>query len=215
MKLPVCIVVLLIISAGCARWPSLPAESRFNVTATLNDSAWYGTGRILLLKEQDQSFEDIRSFNLLVSTDIDYPGMENAPNPKTDNGCTDPQCTKSQSLLIYNVPLRKGRSRISRLDKRSPYKHEVAGFTYVGNSGGMEKHYTYQGLRPGRIRVTRFDKASGWVEGCFSVAFSKDTRVKDHLSGKVPDIAHFRNGLFRIRITDVYLPGRQSRRETD
>lgn len=201
MKLPGYFTILLIICAGCARQPALPADSRFNVTATLNDSAWYGTGRILRLKEQGQSLS--RNFNLLVSTDIDYPGMSNAPNPNTDNGCTDPECTKTQSLLIYNIPLKKGRYRIARLDKRSPYAHEVAGFTYVGNSGGMEKHFTYQGLRPGWIRVTKFDKASGWLEGHFSVSFSKDTKVNDRLPGKIPDNAHFRDGLFRIKLTDI------------
>ncbi len=69
------IVPLLTICIGCAKQPSLPADSRFNVTAALNDSAWYGTGRVLRLTEKGQAPGDTREFNLLVFTDIDYPGM--------------------------------------------------------------------------------------------------------------------------------------------
>lgn len=199
-------VIFLVVCTGCARQPSLPKNSIFNVTSVLNDSVWYGTGKVLRLKERDQKIEDVRAFNLLVYTDIDYPAMGDGPNPNTSNGCLDPECTKTQSLVIYNIPLKKGRTAISKLDKRRKLKNEYACLSYIGNAGGLLNLYVYRGLKPGWIRITKFDKASGIVEGRFAISFSQDT---EHsllpLRNSMSTTARFTNGLFRIKITDVIL----------
>lgn len=199
-------VIFLIVCTGCARQPSLPEKSTFNVTSVLNDSVWYGNGKVLRIKEPDQKIEDVRAFNLLVFTDIDYPAMGSGPNPNTSNGCLDPECTRTQSLVIYNIPLKKGRTAISKLDKRRKLKHEYACLSYIGNSGGLYNRYVYRGLKPGWVRITKFDKASGIVEGRFAITFSQDT---EHsllpLRNSMPTAARFTNGLFRVKITDVIL----------
>ncbi|KAA0992614.1 hypothetical protein [Dyadobacter aurulentus] len=203
MKVACYYFIFLLISSGCARQPSLPANSPFNVTAVLNDSIWYGTGKVLRLRTSTEKPEQIRKFNLLVFTDIDYPGMGGGPNPNTNNGCRDPECTRTQALVIYKIPLKKGRSKIATLDKQSQVKHEIASFSYIGNSGYLNNGYTYQGAKPGWVRVTRFDKATGTVEGRFEVTFGKDTAYKHRLQDVMPATARFSGGLFRIKLTDV------------
>ncbi|GLU53985.1 hypothetical protein Dfri01_34460 [Dyadobacter frigoris] len=156
------------------------------------------------LREREQQPEDVRQFNLLVFTDIDYPGMGGGPNPNTNNGCLDPECTRTQSLIIYNIPLKKGRNSIARLNKTGKRKNEEATLFYIGNAGGLTNRYIYRGVKPGWIRITKFDKASGTVEGRFAISFSKDITVRYPLQG-MSGTARFTNGLFRIKIADVLL----------
>lgn len=191
---------------SCTRQPSLPMNSAFNVTSALNDSTWFGTGKALRIKEVEQKIENVRVFNLLISTDIDYRGMGGGPNPNTNNGCVDPECTKTQSLVIFNIPMKKGRFNISKLDKRHPRKKEFARLSYIGNSGGLLNQYVYTGLNPGWIRITKFDKASRIVEGRFAISFSQDTQTDLlPLRNQMPTTAQFANGLFRIKVTDIIL----------
>lgn len=198
-------VISSLACAGCARQPFLPKNSTFNVTSRLNDSVWYGTGEVLRIKEQGQKPEDIKQVNLLVYTDIDYPGMADGPNPNTNTGCLNHECTRTQILMLYNIPLKRGRVTIAKLNKRSQLKQEYANLSYVGNSGGLRKRYIYQGLKPSWVRVTKFDKASSTVEGRFAISFSEDTGVYNRLQNGMPERARFNDGLFRIKITDITL----------
>jgi hypothetical protein len=197
---------VLLICGGCARQPSLPANSLFNVTSMLNDSSWYGTGQILRIKEPTQKLEDVRQFNLSVFTDIDYPGINNnEPNPNTDNGCVDPECTRTQALTIYNIPLRKGRTMIGRLSKRNTPQNEQISLYYLGNSGGTYKRYIDKGLKPSWIKVTKVDKTLGIVEGQFTISLKEDLTVFNRLQNGMPETARFTRGLFRIKIKDVII----------
>jgi len=172
-------VVLFAVCIGCAKQPSLPSDSKFNVTAVLNDTAWFGTGKVLRLIEQGQKIEKAKKFTLVVFTDIDYPGMGNGPNPNTDNGCVDPECTRTQGLLIYNVPLKKGTYKINKLDKKSELPNERANFANIGNSGGMLNRYIYTGSTPGRILVANLEDH---FEAC----------AKFYKEAQVQTVLHFR-----------------------
>jgi hypothetical protein len=200
-------VILFVVCLGCGKQPSLPANSKFNVTSVLNDSVWFGTGKALRIKEPGEKIESVVKFNLIVFTDIDYPSMgAGGPNPNTNNGCIDLECTRTQSLVIYNVPLKKGRFNIAKLNKRSQRKNEKASLSYIGNAGGLYNHYVYKGLKPGWIKVTKFDRDLGVIEGRLNISFSQDTESELlPLRNKMPSTARFTDGLFRIKITDVSL----------
>jgi hypothetical protein len=181
-------------------------NSAYNVTGVLNDTVWFGTGKALRFKEVEPETKDVLEFNLIVSTDIDYPGMGGGPNPNTNNGCVDPECTKTQGMMIYNIPLKKGRFAIAKLNKRSPRKNEYARLSYVGNAGGVLNQYLYTGSKPGWIRVTKFDKASGIVEGRFAISFSQDMNLDLlPLRSAMPITKRFTDGLFRVKLTDIIL----------
>ncbi|MCF0063821.1 hypothetical protein MUK70_00575 [Dyadobacter chenwenxiniae] len=195
--------IIFVAFVSCTRQPSLPGNSTFNVTAVLNDSVWFGSGKALRIKEAGKNIENVRKFNLIVLTDIDYPGMGGGPNPNTSNGCLDPECTRTQSLVVYNVPLKKGRFNIAKLNQHSTRKNEFASLSYIGNAGGLLNHYVYKGLKPGWIRVTKFDKKLGIVEGRFVISFSQDTESDLPLRNRMSAAARFTDGLFRIKITDI------------
>ena len=61
--------------------------------------------------------------------------MGSKPNPNTNTGCINGECTRTQIVMFYNIPLKKGRITIARLNKRSTLKNEQANLSYVGNSG--------------------------------------------------------------------------------
>jgi hypothetical protein len=206
MKACCLVIIILAILTSCTKQPSLPMNSAYNVTSVLNDTAWFGTGKAQRIKEIEQKIEDVREFNLIVSTDIDYPGMGGGPNPNTNNGCIDSECTKTQGLVIYNIPLKKGRFNIAKLNKRRPRKNEYARLSYIGNAGGVLNQYVYTGLKPGWIRITKFNKASGIVEGRFAISFSQDMNLDLlTLRNSMPVTKRFTDGLFRIKLTDVIL----------
>lgn len=199
-------IILFVICIGCAKQPSLPSDSEFNVTSVLNDSVWFGTGKVLRLRGEGEKVENVKKINLIVYTDIDYQGMGSGPNPNTKNGCLDPECTKTQGLLIYNIPLKKGFFKIEELDKGGKLQNEQASLTYLGNSGGVLNRYIYSDGTPGWIKITKINKAQGTVEGRFAIAFSQDTQFDLlPLRNKMPATAQFTNGLFRIKIIDVLL----------
>ncbi|CAG5074674.1 hypothetical protein DYBT9623_05361 [Dyadobacter sp. CECT 9623] len=199
-------IILFVICLGCTKQPSLPANSKFNVISVLNDSVWFGTGKALRIKEPGGEIESGQKFNLIVFTDIDYPGMGGGPKPNTNNGCIDPECTRTQSLVIYNVPLKKGHFKVAKLNKRSQQKNEYASMSYIGNTGGLVNRYVYKGLKPGWIKVTKFDKDLGIVEGRLDISFSQDTESDLLvLRNRMPATARFTDALFRIKITDVLL----------
>jgi hypothetical protein len=167
---------------------------------------WFGTGKILRLREEGEKNDNVKKFNLVVYTDIDYPGMGSGPNPNTNSGCIDPECTKTQGLLIYNIPLKKGRFKIAKLDKNSSQKNEQASLSYLANAGGVLNRYVYKGLSPGWVKITKFNRALGIVEGRFAISFNQDTQSNLlPLRNKMPTTAQFADGLFRIKITDVLL----------
>lgn len=205
MKTSYYCVFFLLIGAGCARQPRLSANSPFNVTSKLNDSTWYGTGELLCFKGSSQRPDDGRQLNLLVYTDIDYPGMGSEPNPNTTTGCVNGECTRTQILMIYIIPFKKGRTTLAQLTKRSPIKNEQANLSYVGNSGGLAKRYIDKGAKPNWIRVTKIDQATGVVEGRFTLSFREDMTVYNRLQNGMPETAQFRGGLFRIKVKEVIL----------
>jgi hypothetical protein len=196
-------LILLLACSGCAKHISLPANSTYNVMGTLNDSTWYGTGKVLRLRKSGETSKNVKRFNLVVFTDIDYPGMGDGPNPNTDNGCLDPECTRTQSLVIYNIPLKKQKHSIAKLDKDRKLENEYTTLSYIGNAGGLQKLYTHQGGKPGWIRINRIDKSSGTVEGSFQILFQEDNRYG--YNKRLPKTTHLSDGLFRIKITDVLL----------
>lgn len=198
-------IFFLLIGAGCARQPRLSANSPFNVTSKLNDSTWYGTGELLRIKESTQQSNVGRKLNLLVYTDIDYPGMGSGPNPNTSTGCVNGDCTRTQILIIYNIPFKKGRTTLAKLNKHSPIKNEQANLSYVGNSGGLEKRYINKGPKPSWIRVTKIDQATGVVEGRFAISFKEDMTVYNRMENGIAETAQFTDGLFRIKIKDIIL----------
>lgn len=198
------IFVVAVICCSCARQPRLPENSHYNVTALRNDSTWFGTAKALRLF-QTGSPELVKKFNIRIATDIPFPGRDMPQIPNyTANGCTA-DCRPSQSLLFYNIPLKKGKYKIAKLDKKRTIDNERASYWLIGYSGGTYKRYWFQDHNHGWLRVTSFDKKSNIVEGRFAISLDEDLTLKSRLVNDIPPIARFSEGLFRIKLTDVKL----------
>ena len=198
------IFVIAVISCSCARQPRLPENSMYNVTALHNDSTWFGTAKALRLF-QTGSPESVKQFNIQIATDIPFPGRDMPKTPDyTANGCTE-ECRRSQSLLFYNIPLKKGKYKIAKLDKKRIVDNERASYWLVGYSGGAYKKYLFQGRNPGWLRITGFDKKTNIIEGRFAIDLDEDLTLYARLVNDIPPIAKFSEGLFRVKLTDVKL----------
>lgn len=196
---------LLFLCAGCAKQPSLPADSKFNVTSLLNDTAWYGHAKALRLYSPGVDPQSAKRFDLLIVTDLDYPGFSSSPNPKTHNGCVTGDCTVSQVLTVFEILLKKGKTKIAELDKEKVSYTERTALTYRGNSGAFVKSYIYEQVDPGWIRVTKYDAKAGIVEGNFRFDLREDVTLRSRLENGMPQKAQFTKGMFRVKLTDVKL----------
>ena len=198
------IFVIFMFCCCCVRQPRLPENSPYNVTAQHNDSTWFCTAKALRLYHTG-SPEVVRQFNLRIATDIPFPGHDLPKIPDyTANGCTE-DCRPSQSLTFYNIPLKRGRFKIGKLDKRRTIDNEREGYWLIGYSGGAYKWYKYEGRKPGWIRITSYDKKSNVVEGRFAISLDEDLSLHSRLVNEIPPIAKFSEGLFRVKLTDVKL----------
>ncbi|TDE14681.1 hypothetical protein [Dyadobacter psychrotolerans] len=198
--------LILFLCTSCARQPRLPENSRFSVTALRNDSTWFATGKGLRLIPADRDPGSVKQFNLRMTTDIPFPGrvIPQVDSAKIVTGCVG-NCRPSQDLLAYNIPMRKGKYKIAKLDKRRTINNERSSYWLVGYSGGASKAYYHKGRKPGWIRITNFDKSTNVAEGRFAVSLDEDLTLFNRLINEIPPVARFREGLFRVKVEDVKL----------
>ena len=200
------ILVLLLLCSACARQPTLPASSRYNVLSVLNDSVWFATGKAIRLVRAGQEPEAVKQFNLQIMTDIDYSDNEFVTRSAAITGCTG-DCLPTQRLHIYNIPLRRSKFKIHRLDKRRTVDMERTNYWLLltGIGSGVRKNYKYEGCRPNWLRITRYDHRSNTIEGTFSLSLDEDTTIYNRLINSIPPVALFRRGVFRAKLDNVRL----------
>ncbi len=202
------LAILTFFLASCIKHPRLPADSKYNVVAVKNDSTWFASGKALRLVPPGRKPESVKSFNVQIITDIEYPGHGAKGIGKSPyvTGCIEGlDCVPTQRLHFYNVPLRKGKYKISKLDKRRKIELERANFWLLAVGSGTVKQFDYQGSKPGWIRVTGFDPKTNLIDGMFSISLDdKKMSYNTSLPG-VPEITRFEKGLFRIKLTDIKL----------
>ncbi|MFD2935360.1 hypothetical protein [Spirosoma flavum] len=198
------ILVLFMTCTACIRPPSLPTSSQYNVIGVLNDSTWFATGKAIRLVKPKEQPNSVKQFNLQMITDINYPGNGSATRSPIITGCLG-ECIPTQRLHVYNIPLKKGKFKLRKLDKARTVDLERINYWLLINGGGMNKNYHYEGRKPGWIRITRYDPQSNTVEGAFSFDLDENLKVYNRLINSMPLIARFRQGLFRVKIEDIKL----------
>jgi hypothetical protein len=202
---------LLLVGVGClacARQPRLPAGSRHSATGFLNDSAWFATAKASRVIPAGATPNSVKQFNLQLETDIDYAGNGSVTRSPTVTGCLE-DCIPTQRLHIYNIPLKKGKHKLSKLDKRRTSDPEKTSFWLLINGSGAFKTYHLSKHGPSWIRITNYDQQSNTLDGQFAVQLDLNTNssvtkeLKDWY--KTDSVARFRQGLFRVKLTDVML----------
>ncbi|MBE9462644.1 hypothetical protein ACFP1I_09600 [Dyadobacter subterraneus] len=193
---------------SCAKQPRLPLDSKYNVTSLKNDSTWFATGKALRIIPKGKKAATIKTFNIQIMTDIEYPGHFGSGISKSPyvTGCLDGlDCIPTQRLHIYNIPLKKRKFKISKLDKGRKINSEKTAFWLLANGSGVNKQYEYEGRKPGWIRVTNYDKKLQTIEGTFSISLDNKKMSYNTTLPNVPEVTNFREGLFRVKLIDILL----------
>lgn len=198
------LLILLLACTACVKPPTLPVASLHNVVGTLNDSAWFATGKALRLVRPSQQPNSVKQFNLIILTDIDYPGNGSASRSPSITGCAS-DCVPTQRLHVYNIPLKKGKFKLHKLDKKRTDNQERTNYWLLINGGGMNKNYRYEGGKPRRIWITKYDQRLGVIEGFFSFDLDENLSVYNRLNNSIPPVARFHQVLFRVNLEDVKL----------
>lgn len=198
------VLFVFLVSAACTRQRSLPATSKHTVVGTLNDSTWFATGKALRLIKPGELPGTSKQVNLQILTDINYLGNTSATRSPVVNGCTS-DCVPTQRLHLYNIPLRKGRYRLKRLDRNRTIDLERATYWLLIDGGGVVGQYQHAGRRPGWLRVTGYDPQSAIVEGTFSFDLNKTPNAPGTQPTRIPSVVRFRHVLFRVKVDDVRL----------
>ena len=195
--------VLLIICLSCVKQPR-QFTGKHNATALLNDSSWFGTGtaiRVFSPKDQPNS---IKQFNLMIITDIPFDGYKADYELPPATGCVG-ECIITQRLSLYNIPLKKGKYKVGKLDKRRKINIERTSYTLLINGSGLLKQYQFEGRNRNWVRITRYNKEESTIEGRFSFQLDENLNVYNRLENNMSPIARFRQGLFRVKLIDVKL----------
>lgn len=193
--------LILVAICSCVRPPHL--SQGHDVNAFVNDTLWFGTGKGVRLVPSEDIPASVRQFNLQFITDLDFPGNGSATRSPKITGCVE-ECVPTQRLHIYNIPLRKGKYRLAKLDKRRTVELEKTNLWFLINGGGQTKNYQYQGRKPAWVRVTHYDEPSNTVEGRFSFTLDENLEVRN-VSKDISPISKFREGQFRVKLVDVRL----------
>ncbi|WP_040005211.1 hypothetical protein [Fibrisoma limi] len=170
----------------------------------LSDSTWFATGKALRLVKRSEAPTSVRQFNLQITTDLGYPGNTSANRSPIVTGCNG-DCVPTQRLHLYTIPLRKGKFKLSKLDKRRVVDDERTNYWLLINGGGVVKNYRFGGRRHGWVRITRYDRQSNVIEGRFSFDLDENLNQVGRRLNSLPSVARFRDGLFRIPLEDVTL----------
>lgn len=199
--------MVLIVCVGCTRQP-LYTGKPFPATAVVNQQNWYGAPQAVKIPQDSTGPCTINKFALFIQTDLPYKASALlASRFETPTGCV-PECTKTQMLSIDNIPLKKGKYRVKKLDKcgslMPDYAHHTLVLPRVGSA--LVAYYRRMKNRPNWIRITHYDKQTNTIEGQFALSLEK-------IRGKYPDRDStenqfiFRDGKFKAELKRALLLG--------
>ncbi|MCX6216874.1 hypothetical protein [Spirosoma sp.] len=181
---------LFLVCMGCAK--------PFTLTASLNNSPWFGTGDITEIHTPENQTCSIDRFSLTIRTDLPFDQAARKSIQKV-TGCID-KCTPTQWLGIYQIPLTRGTYDLALPDTCLPTKVAKSSQSFtVGRAslqlmnpetGSSQMTYQFSDKDKGHIKITKLDRATGQIRGRFELT----------LSGTNGQTAHFTRGKFRGKI---------------
>ncbi|OJW75963.1 MAG: hypothetical protein BGO59_03785 [Spirosoma sp. 48-14] len=167
-----------------------PLDDTKNVTASLNDSVWYGHGVASRVSPLVNGDCGKNRFNLSISNALPYPkGLRQA----APSICAGP-CDRTQYLSFEKVPLAVGKYDIASLNTCA--STPLTGVNYGLIVGGDAVFSSYIAKEPasGWIEITKADTVANVLEGKFEVTLVSR-------SDNSTATARFRNGLFSLGLT--------------
>lgn len=178
---------LVISCLACSKSATTPEaatiDGPYRVTATLNDSTWYGAAsasRTVALNSETACTKN--RIDIGFSTDLPY----NSTVPvKVVTGCLG-NCIPTQALTFHNIPLAEGKYEISDLNLCAQQQGAVSYYWLLGGDS-IVKTYTSLGNSVGWIQITSYNASQQALEGIFEIELSDPDKT-----------ARFKNGVFKV-----------------
>ena len=179
--------VLIFICFGCSR--------PFTITTSVNNTPWYGTGAVTKIEPEKTPSCPVSRFGISATTDIPYETLQ----PAKASGCKG-DCIPTQHIDFFNIPLAKGKYDLARFDeclhgnqgkvRLAHLKNDPNGPHIIkGTRVNISDDFTMAGTNSW-IRITRYNKVSGFVKGKFEV-----TLMNNH-----GDTLKLKNGKFQGKL---------------
>ncbi|QDK78933.1 hypothetical protein EXU85_10075 [Spirosoma sp. KCTC 42546] len=163
--------------------PEVTIDGPYRVTATLNDSTWYGAAdaskTIGLTGETSCTKNRI---DVKFSTDLPF---SNTTPKQAATGCVG-NCVPTQILVFHNIPLAVGKYLVSDLNACAGAAGGVSYFLLLGGDS-IIKTYTSQATSIGWIQITGYSASQQAVQGTFEIELTDTT---------APTV-RFKNGSFK------------------
>lgn len=179
---------LLVVGCFACVRPVRLADNQHNVTALFNDSTWFGTATPAKIYESEDKRCKGQRFMLIIRTDIPYEGLRLNPELPKPDGCINGDCYSTQVLNLDNMPLKRGRFRLTKLARCGTLNNLSNHYWQTGQAGGTIRKFAYQKSRPNWVRVKRIDYATNQIEGQFALTLTDTSK----------QVMRFRNGAFRV-----------------
>ncbi|GAB4032093.1 hypothetical protein [Spirosoma gilvum] len=166
-----------------------PLDDTKNVTASLNDSVWYGHGTASRVSPLIVGDCGKNRFNLYVSNELPYPkGLRQA----APYDCVGP-CDRTQYLSFEKVPLAVGKYDLASLNTCASNPLTSVNYGLIVGGDAVFSSYIAKEPASGWIEVTKADTVANILEGKFEltlISYANNNTT-----------ARFRNGLFALSLT--------------
>ena len=166
------ILSLFLVCMGCAK--------PFTLTASRDDSPWFGTGDITEIHIPENQTCSTDRFSVTIRTDLPFD-QETSKSTQKVTGCSG-KCTPTQLLGIYHIPLTKGIHNLALADTCLPTKvaKSSQSFTVAKASlqlmdigtGIPQMSYQFSDKDKGQVRVTKLNRVTGQVKGQFELTLT-------------------------------------------
>ncbi|GAB3891214.1 hypothetical protein GCM10028803_02800 [Larkinella knui] len=171
----------------------MACSKRYTLTANLNNSYWFASGEATEIHTEENKTCLTDRFSIIVRTDLPFSPQSLKVTPKV-TGCVG-QCTPTQMLGFYQLPLKKGYYNLALPDTCLPTKtaKSETSFTVAiatlhvmdTQMGSPQKYYQFKQGDKGWVKVTKLNRAAGKVKGQFDVTLTGPDGQSIHLkSGK-------------------------------
>lgn len=162
--------------------PERIIEGPYTVTASLNDSTWFGGAYAYETSDiTGQIACALNRFDIGFSTDLPF---DTYPPKRPVTGCLG-DCIATQLLRFHRIPLAIGKYEVSTLN------------SYAGGYGAVDYYqlgeeitvdsYNSQTSKIGWIEITAYNRNQKAVEGTFEI----------ELTNRDAKTAHFKKGIFK------------------
>lgn len=174
------IYIVFLTCIGCAK--------SVTVTASLNNSPWFGSGEITEVHMKENETCLIDRFSITIRTDLPFNEQGSESNQKID-GCIG-NCIPTQWLGIYQIPLKRGTYNLALPDTCLPIKTAKLSQSFsvtrssllLINSQTGNTHSSYKFLEEdkGWVKVTKLNRTSGKIQGRFELTLTSSSRQTVH-----------------------------------